>query len=156
MVKFVANFFSMEVNVTAANNACCLRFCSCSQLSYEQIANFCIMNVNGIVTNQVSNNLFKRFLRIGHRSDKTNALLLVECFELADKMLNDFGLFKEYFDDLIELCPSYLWEQRLEKAEKEKPLLGEVLKALKKECLCSIEGDHDFIRFKQNLLRKIC
>lgn len=181
MAKLVGDFISMETNATAANNALrhqqsaatnlasptqkdirVLRcFCGCSQLTYEQIENFLMMNVNGIIANQISNNLFKTFLKIGHRSDKANALLLIECFELADKMLNDLGSYKEYFDDLIELCPSLLWEQRLEKAcdasslEEVQVHLDDVLKALKKECLCNIEADHDFTRFKQELLRKI-
>lgn len=174
MAKLVGDFISMEANATTANNALrnqqsatnnsttptqkdirVLRcFCGCSQLSYEQIENFLMMNVNGVITNKVSNNLFKTFLKIGHRSDKANALLLVECFELADKMLNDLGSCKEYLDDLIELCPSLLWEQRLEKASSSDEM-DKGLKALKNECLCNIEADHDFTRFKQELLRKI-
>lgn len=181
MAKLVGDFISTEANATAANNALrhqqsaannpmsptqrdirVLRcFCGCSQLTYEQIENFLMMNVNGIITNQVSNNLFKTFLKIGHRSHKANALLLIECFELADKMLHDLGSYKEYLDDLIELCPSYLWEQRLNDAcdasspEKVQSHLDEVLSALKVECLCNIEADHDLTRFKQELLRKI-
>lgn len=181
MAKLVGDFISKEANATASNNVLrhqqnaannsmgptqkdirVLRcFCGCSQLTYEQIENFLMMNVNGIVTNQISNKLFKTFLSIGHRSDKAPALLLVECFELADKMLHDLGSYKEYFDNLIELCPSYLWEQRLNDAcdasspQKVQSLLDEVLTALKRECLCNIEADHDFTRFKEELLRKI-
>lgn len=120
------------------------------------------MNVNGIISNQDSNNLFTTFLKFGHRSDKANALLLVECFEIAEKRLHNLSSYKEYLYDLIELCPSLLWVHRLEKAcdassseKKIQSLLNKVLKMLKKECLCKIEADHDFTRFKQELFREI-
>lgn len=136
-------------------------FCGCSQLTYDQIETFVMMNVSGIVTNPVSNNLLKTFLKIGHRTDKSNALLLVECFELAHKISTNLNSYREYVDDLIELCPSFLWEQRLNEAcEAESPQaiqtkLQEVLTALKKDCLCNIEADNDYTRFKRELLRKI-
>lgn len=136
-------------------------FCGCSQLTYEQVEKFSMMNVNGIVNNDVSNNLLKTFLKIGHRTDKSNALLQLECYEFATKMSQDLGNYREYLDDLIELCPSFLWEQRLNDAcdegspEMIRIRLEDVLNALKKECLCNIESDNDFTRFKRELLRKI-
>lgn len=177
ITKWIKEFIPMEASTTTTNNTSRHQqsaannpmrstqrdiqvlhcFCNYAQLNHEQIKNVLMMNVNDILTNQISNKLFKTFLKIGHRSDKTNALLLVKCFELINKMLNDLSSYKEYFDDLIELCLSLLWEHRLEKAcdasssEEVKTLLKKVLKALKKECLCNIEADH----FKKMMLKKI-
>lgn len=179
MTNIVENFISMESISTSSNMSLppvtntstspqqkdvrLLRcFCGCSQLTFEQIETFLMMNVNGIVTNPVSNNLLKTFLKIGHRTDKSNALLLMECYEKADKLFHDISNYRDQLDDLIDMCPSFLWEQRLNDACEDddnldllKIKLGEVLTALKKECLCNIESDNDFVRFKQELLKKI-
>lgn len=136
-------------------------FCGCSQLTYEQIESFAMMNVNGIIHNDEANKLLKTFLQIGHRSDKSNALLLLECYELCERILSDLDGYRDHLDDLFELCPSFLWEQKINDAcEADTPdhiqrLLNEVLTALKKECVGNIECDHDFTRFRRELLRKI-
>lgn len=136
-------------------------FCGCSQLTYEQIETYAMMNVKGVVHNDESKKLLKTFLQIGHRSDKSNALILLECYELCDNILADLDSHQEHLDDLFEVCPSFLWEQKINDAcEADTPdevnrQLEEVLNALKKECLCNIESDHDFTRFRRELLRKI-
>lgn len=136
-------------------------FCGCSQLTYEQIESYAMMNVNGIIHNAEANKLLKTFLQIGHRSDKSNALLLLECYELCERILGDLDSYRDHLDDLFELCPSFLWEQKINDAcEADTPdhiqrLLKEVLTALKKECVGNIECDHDFTRFRRELLRKI-
>lgn len=134
-------------------------FCGCSELTIEQIETFAMMNVNGLVNNSIGNNLLKTFLKIGHRTDKSNALLLLECYELCDKMLSNIESHRDHLDDLLELCPSFVWEQRLNDAtdDEDQPneRVKEVLGELKKECLNSIECDNDFQRFRLELLRKI-
>lgn len=136
-------------------------FCGCSPLTYEQIESYAMMNVKGIVNNDDSNKLLKTFLKIGHRSDKSNALILVECYEFCERILRDLDSHQELMDDLLEVCPSFLWEQKIGDAcEAKTPdevnrQLQDVLTALKKECLGNIESDHDFTRFRRELLRKI-
>lgn len=136
-------------------------FCGCSQLTYEQIETYAMMNVKGIVHNDESNKLLKTFLQIGHRSDKSNALILLECYEQCDRILGDLDSHQDYLDDLFEVCPTFLWEQKINDAcEANTPdeinrQLDAVLNALKNECLCNIESDHDFTRFRRELLRKI-
>lgn len=136
-------------------------FCGCSQLTYDQIESYAMMNVKGIVHNEDSKKLLKTFLQIGHRSDKSNALLLVECYELCERILNDFESHRDNLDDLLEVCPSFLWEQKINDAceanstDEIQHQLEEVLTALKKECIGNIECDQDFTRFRRELLRKI-
>lgn len=136
-------------------------FCGCSQLTFEQIESIAMMNVTGIIQNAEANKLLKTFLQIGHRSDKSNALLLVECYELCERVLGDCDSYRDHLDDLFELCPSFLWEQKINDAcDAATPdhihhQLEEVLRALKKECVNNIECDHDFTRFRRELLRKI-
>lgn len=136
-------------------------FCGCSQLTYEQIEAYAMMNVTGIIHNAEANKLLKTFLQIGHRSDKSNALLLLECYELCERILADLDEYRDHLDDLLELCPSFLWEQKINDACDADPpdrvhrLLDEILTALKKECVGNIECDHDFTRFRRELLRKI-
>lgn len=136
-------------------------FCGCSQLTYEQIETYAMMNVKGIINNEGSKKLLKTFLKIGHRSDKSNALLLLECYECCDRILADLDSHQQHLDDLLEVCPTFLWEQKINDAcEADTPELvnhhlEQVLGALKKECMCNIESDHDFTRFRRELLRKI-
>lgn len=136
-------------------------FCGCSPLTYEQIESYAMMNVKGIIHNEDGNKLLKTFLKIGHRSDKSNALILLECYEFCDRILGDLDAHQEHLDDLLEVCPSFLWEQKINDAcDAETPdqvrhQLEEVLTALKKECVGNIESDHDFTRFRLELLRKI-
>lgn len=136
-------------------------FCGCSQLTYEQIESYAMMNVKGIIHNAEANKLLRTFLQIGHRSDKSNALLLLECYELCERISNDLDSYRDHLDDLLELCPSFLWEQKINDAcDADTPddvqrQLDDILVALKKECAGNIECDHDFTRFRRELLRKI-
>lgn len=133
-------------------------FCGCSQLTYEQIETLTMMNVHGLIDNQLGNKLLKTFLKIGHRSDKSNALLLLECCEICDRTLSDLSSYEDYIDDIFEVCPSFIWEHRINAACEDDNIeceLKEVLEALKKECISNIECDNDFSRFRRELLRKI-
>lgn len=133
-------------------------FCGCSQLTYAQIESYAMMNVKGIIHNAEANKLLKTFLQIGHRSDKSNALLLLECYELCERIVGDLDSYRDHLDDLYELCPSFLWEQKINDASDADDAhrqLGEILTDLMKECAGNIEGDTDFTRFQEELLRKI-
>lgn len=118
------------------------------------------MNVSGLVNNPLGNRLFKAFLKIGHRHDKSNAMISLECYELCNTIIENIERYRDHMDDLIELCPSYLWEEKLNDAiESEESevidRLQSVLDELKLECVQSIESHHDFDRFRRELLRKI-
>lgn len=165
--------FDDDLNMDAANSTAAnsrppqkdfriLRcFCGCSQLTFEQIEAYAMMNVKGLIHNDDGNKLLKTFLKIGHRSDKSNALLLLECYECCEQILGDIESYRDHVDDLLELCPSFLWEQKindateLATADEIHRHLEDVLIALKKECLGNIECDPDFTRFRHELLRKI-
>ena len=130
-------------------------FCGCSQLDIQQIENIAGMSVPGLVKNLQAKNLFRNFLKIGHRSDKSNALIALECFELCDDLLEDVEQRTERLDELIDMCPSYLWEERLSESVSDEKKFPEVLDELKKECLDTIQCHNDYDRFRRELLRKI-
>lgn len=137
-------------------------FCGCSQLKFEQVEQFAMMSVSAIVMHPTANPLFHNFLRIGHRTDKSGALLSLECYELCDKIINNTS--SNNADDieaLIELCSSFEWEEKLnalygsDKKLHDKYNLMQLLNELKRECVLNIECHHDFVRFRKELLRKI-
>lgn len=157
-----SNSVRTEARPTQKKDVRVLRcFCGCSELTFEQIENYAMMNVKGLMHNEDGKKLLKTFLKIGHRSDKSNALILVECYEYCERILSDLDAHQDHLDNLLEVCPTFLWEQRINDACEAKTTdevnqqLDEVLSALKKECLCNIECDHDFARFRRELLRKI-
>lgn len=131
-------------------------FCGCSQLTYDQIESYAMMSVSGIMHNEDSRKLLRTFLSIGHLSDKSNATIQLECVEVCERILGDLDSYQEHLDALFEVCPSFLWEQKINDAcEVNQEVLQEVLTALKKECLNNIECDQDWTRFRRELLRKI-
>lgn len=118
------------------------------------------MNVSELVNNPLGNRLLKAFLKIGHRHDKSNAMISLECYELCNTVSENMERHRDYMDDLIELCPSYLWEDKLNEAIDESESeaidrLQSVLDELKLECVQTIESHNDFDRFRRELLRKI-
>lgn len=137
-------------------------FCGCSELTIDQIENYALMNVSGIVNNPTTNQLFKTFLRLGQQSVKSRAMERLECFECCNRILD---LSPEQrtnlIDDLIDVCPSYAWEEKINRAfdadDKAKSVnhLNRILDELKIECLNEIESHNDFDRFRRELLRKI-
>lgn len=118
------------------------------------------MNVSGLVSNPLGNRLFKAFLKIGHRHDKSSAMISLECYELCNKIGDNIERYRDYIDDLIELSPSYLWEEKLNEAIDESESeaydrLQSVLDELKLECVQTIGSHIDYDRFRRELLRKI-
>lgn len=137
-------------------------FCGCSQLDFEQIEEFSMMSASAMVTHPVAKPLFRNFLLIGHRTDKSNALLSLECYELCDKIINNaFANKAEEIDALMDLCPSYDWEERVNDAVDsdmrmhDNRNLLQLLHELKRECVQSIACHNDYDRFRKELLRKI-
>lgn len=138
-------------------------FCGCTELNFEQIEQYSMMSVSAMITHPVAMPLFRNFLRIGHRTDKSNALLSLECYEICDKIMNNVPSSNNDndIDALIELCPSFYWEEKLNDAiESDKKIhdkhhLMQLLRELKRECVLSIESHNDYDRFRQELLRKI-
>lgn len=136
-------------------------FCGCTALTYEEIEHFAIMNVSTLIVHSTGKNLFRNFLRIGYRQDKSEAMVHLECFEMCDKFLRNINLIREQaaIDDLLSLCPSYSWEQKITDAIETHSMnhhvIREVLNDLKDECVHSIECHNDYDRFRRELLRKI-
>lgn len=134
-------------------------FCGCSALTFEQIEHFSMMNTSTLICHPIGKRLFANFLRIGHQHDKSEAMLHLECFDLCDNFLTNTRMIrdKEMIDDLLGLCPSYLWEERITNAINEKNSIDiyQVLKELKHECVQNIECHNDYDRFRRELLRKI-
>lgn len=142
-------------------------FCGCSQLNFEQIEQFCMMSLSGVITHPLAKSLFRTFLRIDHRTDKSNALLSLECFELCDKIItsntiSSMTINVDDIDALMELCPSFDWEEKINDAIEsdkqqvcDKCNLTKILQELKQECVRNIECHNDFDRFRRELLRKI-
>lgn len=115
-----------------------------------------MMNVEGLVNNAVGKKLLNAFLAIGHRHDKSNVVIVLECYDLCERVLCDIRAYEQHVDHLAEVCPSYKWEQRLEQA-RNIPTRDQqnALIELKEECLSMIECDVDFQRFRRELRRKI-
>lgn len=138
-------------------------FCGCTALTYEEIEHFAMMNVSTLIVNTSGKTLFRNFLRIGHRHDKSEALVHLECFEMCDKFIRNINLIidQDSIDDLYSSCPSFLWEQRITDAiQKSTPdhrshNTRQVLNELKRECVHNIESHNDYDRFRRELLRKI-
>lgn len=129
-------------------------FCGCSELTFEEIERLSMMKVDGIINSNVGKRLLKSFLAVGHRNDKSNVSILLDCFDSCERVLSNISSYDDLLDDLAEVCPSYKWEQRITEATTN-PARQTALLELKKECLASIECDVDFHRFRRELLRKI-
>lgn len=131
-------------------------FCGCTALTYEEIEHFAMMNVSTLIVNTTGKTLFQNFLRIGHRHDKSEAMVHLECFEMCDKFIRNINLIKDQdsIDDLFSLCPSFVWEQKITDAISTNST-RQVLNDLKRECVHSIESQNDYDRFRRELLRKI-
>lgn len=140
-------------------------FCGCSTLTFEQIEHFAMMNIASLIAHSEGKPLFKNFLRIGHRNDKSEAMEFLECYEMCEKLLKHLHLIHDHdqLDDLFAVCPSFTWEERITEAvEKDKKHhyhshveAIHVLNELKRNCLHNIECHRDFGRFHAELLRKI-
>ncbi|XP_031619241.1 uncharacterized protein LOC116338250 [Contarinia nasturtii] len=138
-------------------------FCGCTALTYEQIEHFAMMNVSTLIQHSTGKTLFQNFLRIGHRHDKSEAMIHLECYEMCDKFLRNSQLYEDQdlIDHLLSLCPTYTWEQRItdtlenNSGDHRYHRIRHVLNDLKRECVHSIECHNDYDRFRRELLRKI-
>ena len=132
-------------------------FCGCTALTYEEIEHFSMMNVSTLIVHPTGRNLFQNFLRIGHRHDKSEAMINFECFEICNKLLTNTRMLRdqEMIDDLLSLCPSYLWEEKIREKINDQEMICQVLNELKHECVQNIESHNDYDRFRRELLRKI-
>lgn len=149
-------------NQTDFRVLCC--FCGCSTYTLEQIEHFTMMSVANLVVHAEGKELFKNFLRIGHRNDKSEAMKLLECHEMCAQFLRDLHLIDDAdrLDDLLALCPSYAWEQHItgaidsdKRTQSGRAEIRRILNELKGDCVHNIECHRDYGRFRQELLRKI-
>lgn len=134
-------------------------FCGCSALTHDEIEHFVMMNVSALITHPTGSTLFRNFLRIGHRTDKSEALLLFECHEMCRKFVQNMQLTRDQstVDQLLSLCPSFTWEQRISDTFQSghEHKISEILNSLQQECVSSIECHNDYDRFRRELLCKI-
>lgn len=139
-------------------------FCGCSTYTLEQIEHFTMMNVANLLVHAEGKELFKNFLRIGHRNDKSEAMIMLECHEMCTQFLCNLHLIDDAdrLDDLFALCPSYTWEQRItgaigsdKRSHSGHVEIKRILNELKCDCVHNIECHRDYGRFRQELLRKI-
>lgn len=118
-----------------------------------------MMNVAGLIVHPTGSTLFRNFLQVGHRTDKSEALILFECHEICKKYLQNLQLVHDQrtVDQLLNLCPSFSWEQRINEAFQSdlEHSIVQTLKSLQQECVNSIECHNDYDRFRRELLRKI-
>lgn len=134
-------------------------FCGCTALTFDQIEHFAMMNVQTLIVHPAGKKLFEKFLTIGHHTDKSEAMELLNCYDLCDKVLKNRHPFQDQdvLDDLKSICPNFTWEDRITNQIENNNLnhFRQVLKDLKRECVHSIECHHDYDRFRRELLRKI-
>lgn len=88
-------------------------FCKRSQLSNGEIESHAMKRVESILKNEDSKKLLKDFLQKGHKRDKSDALVRLECYELCDLILSNLERNQMYLDDLIEFCDSKSWEDQI-------------------------------------------
>lgn len=134
-------------------------FCGCTNLTREQIENFSMMSVSGLITHEAGSRLFRNFLRIGHLRDKSEAMILLECHDVCKKILANLQLVyeKDTVDQLLNLCPTFDFEQRLSEAFQsgQDQKIVQILQALQHECVRNVECHNDYDRFRRRLLAKI-
>lgn len=134
-------------------------FCGCTTLTVEQIEHFCMMNIAALIQHPTGSTLFRTFLKIGHRTDKSEVMIMIECYETCQKYLQNLHLVRNQgnVDQLMDLCPSFTWEQRIENISQsgDEHEIIQTLKSLQQECVNSIECHNDYDRFRRELLRKI-
>lgn len=131
-----------------------------AQLSNWEIESHALKRVESILRNEESKQLLREFLQKGHRNDKSEALIRLECYELCDRILSDLERNQKYLDDLIEMCETVSWEEKINSARQAATpnevnrQLEEVLSALKKDCVHEMECNNDFNRFRRDLVAK--
>lgn len=119
------------------------------------------MNVNDLVQNNKATKLFKTFLTLGHRTDRSDALINLECYELCEKLqTNALNRTDDAYDELRELCPSERWEERLDEAIESEgngdaTALDTYFSDLMFEAKRQIELHRDYKRFQKELIRKL-
>lgn len=128
-------------------------FCGCTELSRDEIENIAMMSVTGLLHNDRVRKLFKNFLKIGHRKDKSNITELLECYDLCNRLLETKAYTQRNLRKLLDLCPFYAWEEKIIDATSDN--LTEILSELKIECVNKIDCHNDIDRFRRELLRKI-
>lgn len=134
-------------------------FCGCTALTHDQIEHFAMMNVSALIVHPTGSNLFRNFLRVGHRTDESEALTLFECHKMCGNILENLHLVHDQstVELLLNRCPSFVWEERLKttfQGHQECDII-QTLKDLQQECVHSIECHNDYDRFRRELLRKI-
>lgn len=137
-------------------------FCGCTTLTREQIEHILTMSVSTLLVHQTAKTMLQNFFRIGYTTEKSEAMILLECHDMCNRILSNENLIYDQYmmNDLLGLCPTYAWEQKITTAVRNitpnaKQEIAQALNELKLECIYSIESHNDYDRFRRELLRKI-
>lgn len=110
-------------------------------------------NMDGFMNNPNSIKFFRNVCDPDPNSDGQRYLRIYELCRSI--LLNNLNYTDEEREELTDLCPTYLWEQRFDAAlecpEKE---LEPFLNALMAECKLKIETSKEYKRYKELLSEK--
>lgn len=133
-------------------------FCSCSELTVDEVKRYSTMNVAALLGDSKAKQLFVTFLSMGHRTDESGAMTALRCYDLCDRLLNiSANRTNDEYDNLRDVCPSFAWEQRLDAAidQCDEDALRTFFASLMFETKRTIELHRDYGRFKEALLNKL-
>lgn len=135
-------------------------FCGCKNLTFDEVKRIAHMNVTNLIENENSKNLFKSFLKIGHLSDKSKAMVELECYELCKLLCNNPShRTEENIDNICDVCPNYKWEcdlrEKFDNWSENEEDFEKFLKTLMNQNKREIEAHSDYKRFHAELLKKL-
>lgn len=117
------------------------------------------MTLIGIINDPIAKKLFAKYIQLGHRCDSESTTHL-KCYYLCNKILENSKLLSEIniLENLIELCPSYAWEQKIRKnltqqKESQTKDIKSMLTFLKRESIIELECHQDYHRFISDKLK---
>lgn len=118
------------------------------------------MTLIGIINDPISRKVLGKYIQLGHRSD-CDSMIKLKCYLLCSNILDNSKLIKEteVIDNLIELCPSYLWEQKLkhnfiQHNKNQSKDIKSMLTFLKRESIIELECHQDYHRFISDISSK--
>jgi len=128
--------------------------CSCTTFTKSDLETMMFANMDAFINNPTSVKFYRNVCDPDPNSDGQRYLHIYElCREI---LYNDLKVSDEKREELLELCPSYLWEQKLEAALEEPDTeLEPFLNAFMTECKFRIENSKEYQRYKE-VLRDKC
>lgn len=135
-------------------------FCGCTSFTHEQIEEFSTMRVRTLINHETGSTLFRNFLHVEYHPDKSEVMEILECYDICDKICKKPHLIHDpdVTDELLNLCPSFTWERKINETLRTKSNKHEVVRTLnelKDECVDSVQSHNDYDRFRRKLLEKL-